>query len=152
MSSEFLNYAPREEFDVGLFVARYFQVLACLSIAWMVIDPIVFSRFTLDFSWILLFWAASALKRRSHRARIWVLIVAGCSLLLCSFAIGEAMLAGTEHMTIRFVRKIRSPSVLQVCISSGAMAVIPGIPFVLLLTERARRQFSHQVGKPEHLR
>src|SRR5438045_2943113 len=35
-----LDYAPRREFDSGRFVARYFQVLAWLLIAWMIAAPI----------------------------------------------------------------------------------------------------------------
>jgi hypothetical protein len=71
-----LDYAPRTELDTGRFVARYLQVLAWVSIASMIAGPIFFDSLYIDVSPFFLFWAASALKRRSPTARKWVLAVA----------------------------------------------------------------------------
>ena len=75
-----LDYAPRTEFDTGRFVARYLQVLAWLSIGWMVASLIFYGSLRLDFSFVLLFWAAAALKRHSPTARKWVLALSGVTL------------------------------------------------------------------------
>src|SRR5688572_5111444 len=75
-----LDHAPSTEFDTGRFVARYLQVLAWMSIASMIAYPIFFNTLHIDLSPIFLFWAASALKRRSRTARKWVLALAGLML------------------------------------------------------------------------
>jgi hypothetical protein len=41
MSPPTLDYAPRPEFDTGRFVAIYFQILAGLSVASMILEPIL---------------------------------------------------------------------------------------------------------------
>lgn len=143
MSVDVLEYAPAREFDTGLFVARYLQALATLLVAWMIAGPVFFDRFNLDLSPILLLWLASALKRHSSAARKWVLVGTGSGLLLCAWLLVHALIFGTDHLTVHMVRPIHNPALWQVCLVSLSMATIFGVPFVVLLSARARRQFAN---------
>src|SRR3954453_16688695 len=95
-----LDYAPAEEFDPGLFVARYLQALAILSVAWMIAGPIFFDTFNLDLSPVILLLFASALKRHGSIARKWLLGIGGFGLLLCVYLIVHALVFGTDHLTV----------------------------------------------------
>jgi hypothetical protein len=141
MSRDVLNYAPAQEFDTGLFVARYLQALAVLRVAWMIAGPIFFDRFNLDLSPIILLWLASALKRHSSAARKWLLICSTFGLLLCAYLVAHALIFGTNHLTVHLGRPIHNPALWQVSLVSLSMATIVGVPFVVLLSARARRQF-----------
>jgi hypothetical protein len=142
MPLEVLDYAPAQEFDTGLFVARYLQVLAALSVAWMIAGPIFFDRFILDLSPVILLLFASALKRHSSGARKLVLVFSGFGLLLCASLVVYALAFGTQHVTVHFGRPIHNPALWQVFLASGSAAVVVGVPFAVLLSPRARRQFS----------
>ena len=142
MSVDTLDYAPAEQFDTGLFVARYLQALAVLLVAWMIAGPIFFDTFNLDLSPIILLWLASSLKRHSSAARKWLLIVGGWGLLLCAYLVVHALVFGTSHLTVHMGRSIHNPALWQVCLVSLSMATIFGVPFVVLLSARARRQFA----------
>src|SRR5258706_5537911 len=100
MSLDVLDYAPAEEFDTGLFVARYLQALAILSVAWMIAGPIFSNMFNLDLSPIILLWCASALKRHSSAARKCVLIFSGFGLLLWAYLVVYALVFVTDHLTV----------------------------------------------------
>jgi hypothetical protein len=63
--------------DIGRFVARYLQVLACLSIVSMVATAIFFDALHIDFSFLLLFWAAEYLIQHNPKARRWTIGVCG---------------------------------------------------------------------------
>ena len=141
MPLDVLDYAPAEEFDTGLFVARYLQAVALLSATWMIAGPILFDTFTLDLSPVVLLLFASALKRHSSTARKWLLVFGGFGLLLCVYLIVHAVVFGTADLTVHFGRPIRRPALWQVFAISSAMAVIIGVPFFVLLSARARRQF-----------
>lgn len=141
MSLDVLDYAPAEEFDTGLFVARYLQALALLSVTWMIAGPILFDTFKLDLSPLVFLLFASALKRHSSTARKWLLVVGGFDLLLCLYLIVHALMFGTGNLTVHFAPPIRNPAMWQVFAISSAMAVIIGVPFFVLLSARARRQF-----------
>lgn len=143
MKPQALDYAPRTELDVGRFAARYLQFLAWLSIATMISGALFFGRVNIDLSPIFLFWAASGLKRRSPVARRWVLVVGG--LLLCGIGVALAVtiVRGTHGMRITFgTREIHNPAVWQVWAFSVLFACVIGVPFAVLMSERARRQFS----------
>ena len=142
MPLDVLDYAPAAEFDTGLFVARYLQALAILSVAWMVAGPIFFDTFNLDFSPIIFLWCASALKRHSSIARKLLLVISGFGLLLCMYLAVHALAFGTQHLTVHLGRPIHNPALWQVLLVSISVAVIVGVPFVVLLTARARRQFA----------
>src|SRR4051794_25318888 len=138
-----LDYAPRTEFDTGRFVARYLQVLAWLSIASMIAGPIFFDSLHIDLSPIFLFWAASALKRRSQTARKWVLAFAGLTLGILALMLIWAMVAGTNGMTVSFgTGRIKDPALWQVAAVAVLIALVVGVPFAVLMSERARRQFT----------
>jgi hypothetical protein len=137
-----LDYAPRTEFDTGRFVARYLQVLASLSIASMIAGPIFFDSMHIDLSPIFLFWAASALKRRSRTARKWVLALAGLTLGVLVLMFVWAVVAGTNGMTVYFgTGRIENPALWQVAVVAVPVAVVVGVPSAVLVSERARRQF-----------
>lgn len=138
-----LDYARRTEFDTGRFVARYLQVLAWVSIASMIAGPIFFDSLHVDLSPIFLFWAASALKRRSRTARKWVLALAGLTLGVLVLMLVWAVIAGTDGMTISFgAGRIDDPALWQVAVVAVPIAAVVGAPFAVLMSERARRQFS----------
>jgi hypothetical protein len=138
-----LDYAPRTEFDTGRFVARYLQGLAWLSIASMIAGPIFFDSLHIDLSPILLCWAASALKRRSQTARKWVLALAGLTLVLLVIMLLWAAVAGTDGMTVSFgAGRIEDPALWQVAAVAVPIAVAVGVPFAVLMSERAGRQFT----------
>ena len=110
-----LDYAPRTEFDTGRFVALYLQVLAWLSIASMIAAPIFLHSLRIDLSPIFLFWAASALKRRSPTARKWVLALTGLMLGVLVLMLLWAVVAGTKGMTVSFgFGRIENPALWQV--------------------------------------
>jgi hypothetical protein len=136
-----LPYAPAEGFDTGRFVGRYLQSLALLQVAWMIARPIFFDAFVLDLSPVITWWVGSALKRRSAVARKWLLLALGFGLSLCAFMVGRAVLFGTEGLTLHAGRPIRNPALWQVLAACGAAAAVIGVPFAVLLSERARRQF-----------
>src|SRR3954463_15422736 len=120
-----LDYAPRTEFDTGRFVARYLQVLAWLSIASMIAGPIFFDSVHIDLSPIFLFWAASALKRRSRTARKWVLALAGITLGLLVLMLVWSIVAGTNGMTVSLGSgRIENPALWQVAAVAVPIAVI----------------------------
>lgn len=142
MSHATRDDAPQAEFDTGHFVARYLQVFACLSIAAMIAEPIFFDSLHIDFSPIFLFWAASALKRRSSTARMWVLVLAGLTLGAIILTLAWATIAGTDGMTVSFgFARIKNPALWQVAAVAVSLAVVVGVPFAVLMSDRAWRQF-----------
>lgn len=146
-----LDYAPRPEFDTGRFVARYLQVLAWLSIGSMIAGPIFFDSLRIDLSPIFLFWAASALKRRSQTARMWVLALAGLTLGVLVLMFVWAVVAGTDGMTVSFgAGRIKNPALWQVAAVAVPITAVVGVPFAILMSERARRQFSGGRSSPAH--
>lgn len=138
-----LDYARRTEFDTGRFVARYLQALAWLLIAAMVAGPILFDSLRIDVTPIFLFWAASGLKRRSRTARKWVLAVAGLALVGLVVVLVRAAVAGTDGMTVSFgTVRIKDPQLWQVGAVAVSIALVVGLPFAVLMSDRAQRQFS----------
>lgn len=142
MSPAILDYAVPTEFDTGRFVARYLQVLAWLSIASMVAGPILFRRFSVDLSFIFLFWAASALKRHSPAARKWVLGSSALFVVLLLGLLTQAVLFGTSGLFIVMGGlHIKNPSLWLLIVVLIPTVTIVAVPFVVLYSEKARRQF-----------
>lgn len=142
-----LDYAPRIEFDTGRFVARYFQVLAWLAIASMIAGPIFFDSLHIDVSPIFLFWAASALKRRSRAARKWVLAVTGLLLGTLLLMLLVALFKGTHGMTLSYgAGTMKDPALWQLAAFVLPMAAVLGVPFAVLMSEHARWQFAGARG------
>jgi hypothetical protein len=127
--------------DIGKFVGRYLQAVACLSIASMVVSAVFFDSLNVDFSVIFQFWAATYLIRHHPAARTWTIGV--CTLVLLSLVALSvyAAIAGTDQITLWVGgAKIEHPAVLSVAALSGIMAVMVGLPLALLLTPQARRE------------
>jgi hypothetical protein len=129
-------------FDIGKFLGRYLQALACLSIGSMVVSAVLFDSLNVDFSVILVFWAAAYLIRHQPAARNWT--IGFCSLILMT-SIGlsvYAVIAGTDQITFRMGGiKFEHPAPLTISVISGITAVMVGLPLALLLTPQARREF-----------
>lgn len=128
--------------DIGKFVGRYLQALACLSIASMFVSVVFLDSLNVDFSVILVFWAATYLIRHQPAARNWT--IAFCCLILISLVVlaAYAAIAGTDRITIRMGgAKFEQPSMLTISILSGITALMVGLPLALLLTPQARREF-----------
>src|SRR5687768_16967404 len=135
-----LEYAPPARHGTADFVALYLRVLAWVSIAWMVVEPIVFDRFHFNFAFIFLFWAASALKRRSRTARKWVVGIAGVMLVAGIASVAWAVAFGTAGMSLSMAgRRIKDPAMWQLLAVVLPVLAIAGVPFVALLSARARR-------------
>jgi len=128
--------------DIGKFVGRYFQVLAWLSIASMVISLIFFDKLNFDFTVILLFWVAHYLIRHNATARNWTIGITGFYVALIILTLLFASLAGTEGMTVTLDgRSIENPSIGQVATVAVPVFLLVGVPLGLLLTPKARREF-----------
>jgi hypothetical protein len=137
-----LDYSPPPEFDTGRFAARYLQVLALLSIGSMLARAVFRDQFNLDLSFILLLWAASALKRRSQTARGFVLLFGGIGLAFCLFATIMMILSPRSGQRISFFGGLIKDAPLWMALSINfTVAVVIAIPFGVLLSPRAHRQF-----------
>src|SRR5215207_6420376 len=133
--------AAGEGFDTGRFVGRYLQAWAVLAAVWTVAEPFIFHRFDPSPLPVLLWWAGSALKRRSQTARFWVIGVSALILCIGAYLVGRAVLVGTGDLTIRMGRPVRGPALWQVLVHWGTFAALIGVPLGVLLSARARRQF-----------
>lgn len=133
--------------DSGKFVGRYFQALAWLSIASMIVIPIFFDHIHIDLTFILLFWAAGHLIRHNSTARKWTLGLTGFCVATITLMLVYAMIAGTDEMTIRFgARIIENPSLWQVAGVAGVFIILAGLPLSLLLTPKAKREFGEAIN------
>lgn len=132
--------------DIGKFVGRYFQVLAWFSIAWMVISPIFFDRVHVDFSFVLLFWAAGHLIRHNPTARKWTVGLTGFSVAVLVLMLGYAVISGTDGMTVTFGAPVEDPPLWMVAAIAGVLLALIAIPFCLLLTPKARQEFGVTAG------
>ena len=127
--------------DVGKFVGRYFQVLAWLSIASMIVWPIFFDNLHIDLSFILFFWAASHLIRHHSTARKWTVGITGFTAATIALTLGYAAIAGTDGMTVSFGTRIEDPPFWMVAAVAGVLLILIAIPLGLLLTPQARQEF-----------
>ena len=131
----------RRPLDIGRFVGRYLQVLACLSLVSNIVDAVFFDQLNIDLSFVFLFWAGAYLIRHSTTARKWVVGVSGLAILVCLAIVVYAVAFGTEGIYVSLWRPIENPSLGQVWGVASFLGIIAGIPFVLLLTPQARREF-----------
>lgn len=144
-----LDYAPRPEFDTGRFVASYFQILAGLSVASMILQPILYDSLRIDLTPIFLLWAASALKRHSPTARKWVIGITGLALAADAIMVISSLIFGTDHMTVSLgTRHIENPTLPQVALVAILLGILVGVPFFTLMSERARQQFVTSTPRP----
>jgi hypothetical protein len=131
--------------DIGKFVGIYFYVLACASIVSMLIGAIFFDSLYVDFTIILLLWAAPNLIRHKPAARRWTIRVCGFMLFILAvmstvFAILGALDVGHSTFSL-FGKTIEHPSPWLVAALLFATGVMIGLPLVLLLTRRAKLEF-----------
>lgn len=111
--------APTAPGDLGLFVGRWFQGLACLFVGFMVLAPLLLDKQHYNGAFLFFFWVAPYLKRHRPRAR-WVAVG------LC-----VVVLVGTWLATMP----------LHLAFKLGLTAVV-AVPLVLLLSPRARAEFA----------
>lgn len=150
MSRSTLEYAPVKEFDTGWFVAWYLRVLALVSIGLTVGALILRGSFNIDLSPILFFWAASALKRRSNAARKWVLGIGWFTLGVIGLGTCLVVLRGTEGMTLSYgFGKVQNPKIWQVAAFMVPFVAVVAVPVMVLMSERARRQFNEEPSVAE---
>lgn len=139
------DYAPNGEFDTARFASRYLYILAWLSVASMIAELIFSRSLNINFSFLLLFWAASELKRRSRAARSCVIFFGNFILVVCLLALVWAATKGTDGMSVSYgFGKIKNPALWQVAASVGMASLIVGIPVGVLMSKRARRQFESE--------
>jgi len=128
--------------DIGKFVGRYFQVLAVFQIAWMVYTAIFLDSLMIDFSVLLLFWAATNLIQHNPTARKWTIGLIVLSLITLTAVLIIALFVGPERMTFLIGgRPVKNPSIGFVTLGIAITAVVLGFPLALLLTPKARREF-----------
>ena len=114
----------------------------------MIAGPIFFDELYIDLSFIFLFCAAAALKRHSRTARKWVLTLLGVALAIAFAMPLWAAFFGTTGMTISVGRwHTSSPALWQVVAVATPIFVVVGVPFFVLLSARARRQFGGGAGR-----
>jgi len=129
-------------FDIGVFVGRYLYVLAWLSVASMIVGVLVFDRWQFDLSFIFMLWAGRYLTKHSSTARRWTIGISGLFLFVCLAMTLVAVVFGTGGMTISVGHRITDPPLWAVFCVTAAMAMIAGIPFALLMTGQAKREFA----------
>lgn len=136
-----LDYASQREMNVGRFVGVYLQVLAIGGVVSMVVS-LLMDRAVFDPSPLLLWWAGSALKRRSEAARRWCLLIGRIS-----FYGGAAMMlwgtvVGFSRVTVQLGSvSINDPPRWMIPLIAIPMLAIVGVPLFLLESKRAQRQF-----------
>lgn len=136
--------------DIGRFVGRYLQLLACVSVVSMIISAFWYDAVNIDLTFILLLWGAEHLIKHNPTARRWMIGLLGVMLASMVALILVAVFGGTESMTIRFGgSKIEHPSLETVSMWAGISAVVAGIPFGLLLTPKARKEFWQSADRVE---
>lgn len=127
--------------DTGRFVGRYLQALAALAVLGMIV-AMFRGALRIDLSFILLFWAGSALIRHSPVARRLVIVGAAIS---SGVAIGVMLMAGRlplEGVGVSVLGvPVPEPSAALVVLLGGALLVTALVPLALLLSGRARREF-----------
>lgn len=128
--------------DIGKFVGRYFQSLAIVSIALMVLSAILLRFAYLDLTPIFLFWMAAYLIQHSSTARKWAIGVCALYVVTAAAVCMYGAFAGTGRIALMVGRdNILHPSMLAVVALSSITALIFGIPLALLLTPQGRREF-----------
>ena len=135
--------------DIGKFVARYLQMLGWTSIVSMILEPILFGSVHLDFTFLFCFWAAKHLSEHNPITRKWVIGLTGLMLGVLSVALIHASVAGTDNVSVRGFR-IENLPLWYVVTGGGLSAIVIAVPFVLLLTARAKREFdgNEQLSEP----
>ena len=128
--------------DVGRFVGRYLQVLACLDIALTIVVMILAGSLVVDLSVILMFWAGAHLIKHSPTARKWTLGVTGFVLVTLLVLTVYVVIVGTDGMVVTVGKRIDDPPLGLVFAIAGVLMTVVGLPFVLLLTPQAKREFS----------
>lgn len=128
--------------DIGVFVGRYLKALGWLSIAGTILRAILFEALFIDLSFILYFWAGNHLIKHNPTARKWVIGMAGLVMVVLLGLTMHAAVAGTHGITLTVGRKTREPSLFEVELIGAILFALAGIPFVLLLTPQAGREFA----------
>lgn len=123
--------------DVGKFVGSYFQVLGCLLVSWMALAWMLYDRLEFNITFVLLFWAGGPLKKHNPTARIWTLWFAGLAILVFVFLLVHSLIVGDHGARISLAQF----SARQMAAVWGVILVGSGVPYGLLLTSQARREF-----------
>lgn len=127
--------------DAGRFDGRYLQALAAIMVLGMVV-AIFRGTVLIDLSFVLLFWAGSALIRHSPLARRFVIVG---SAMTSGLAVGVLLMAGRiplEGVGVSVLGvPVPEPSATLVALLGGVLLVTALVPLVLLLSRRAREEF-----------
>ena len=136
-----LDYALRPEMDVGRVVGLYLQVWAMGGLVSIAIS-LFLDRPYLDASPLLLWWAGSALKRRSQTARLWCLLLGRIAFYGGSLMVLWGTVVGFNNSTVRLGSMvIHDPPGWMILLITLPMLAIVGVPLFLLESKRAQRQF-----------
>jgi hypothetical protein len=133
--------------DIGRFTGFYFQVLALMAILDMVLALFSITQGAFDLNIILYLWAGHSLKKHEPVARKWV--IGGCLFIIGIEIIflAVAAIAGTQNVTVMLGHRIQNPTFIQVIEAAGIITGIAAIPCVLLLTQKARQEFTSPIAK-----
>lgn len=136
------NHSRWLPFDIGRFVGRYLQILACVSLVSMAVDLLFFDRLKIDLSFVFFFWAGASLIRHSPTARKWVIGISGLAVFVSLAMVVCAVTVGTDAMTVTIGRRIDNPPIGYVLGVMSFFFLVAGIPLVLLLTRQAGNEFT----------
>ncbi|MEM6755528.1 MAG: hypothetical protein AAF586_00035 [Planctomycetota bacterium] len=131
-------------YDLGWMTGRYLQALAGISLVGCIIGMFVSRSFMLDCNIVLYLWAAHYLIKHHPAARMATLIFSGVVLTVVLAGSGFVLIVGKEGMAITAGRRIENPPIWAVFATLFGIGLLAGFPFVMLLTPKARREFTRR--------
>ena len=122
------------------FVGNWFIGLGILSVAGMAVSLALaywLDSFCVDLSFIIWFWLGRELRARNPTARKWAIGISllGCGLVLFAFTLG---VSSARAFGVEFARDSHWYYVI------GLVLVVLLLPGLILLTKKAKREFSSQ--------
>jgi hypothetical protein len=145
MPGPVLDYEPRKEFDTGLFIARYFRVIASITLVLMILWPIVFGGFHFDITFLLLFVTANALEKHDNSFRVLALLGCGWKMIFTLVEIAALFFIGVRGTQITMAGyRVYHTEIIYVLIVGVVAFVVAAIPFFILMSPLARKQFAER--------
>ena len=137
---------PQIPFDIGHALGCYSYFLATIAFAVIAYKMIVNNSLHIDLTFPFCFWAGHRLKKHCGTMRIWVLTLSFVYVLAMILAFGYLAITDSLHVDLRSLATGPWSPALGLSLLTCAGSVLKPFPFLLLLTPRAQREFSHQVA------
>ena len=137
------SVASAKDTDYGRLAGNFLFFLAGLSIAAMFLSPIFLDSFQLDLSPALNIWAGCWLRKKSNRARLFVIAIYSFCVVLLLVAFAIPLLGFNNDVKIAGASVPKEPLVLVPLALASIFLLL--YPVVLLVSKPAREQFTrHQ--------